>query len=559
MFATTPRRQSRDFTMLRVRRSNHLHLILLLCLALAIPACSDDGGGDGNGAADAFESDTTTEDAATSDAADAGDDSGSADSDATSDDATDSGGQDAQADADATVARELTVDFPSAGAEVIYSVPIRASAPDDAVRVSVEEPTSGAACEAEGPYFECLLDLSEADAGALTVELTAFDGDDNELASTTLDLTRRTIDTPCTGGANELTSCVVSRAEASTSAGFDGVTYINADNSHAKVRTDGMDGIDARVIEEPTTTTFDDVTMGLMNESRAYTSGGSCSLMRCYTFSRQRVAAMVYEQNGLYMVPEHRDVGKRDFYQWQAPFFLLSQGSSSSEKDEIRKGLQALGVMTPDARSAAEQSNAIGPLLSYLIVRARQTSDAAYLTGDAHPTALTNTDSDERILTLAAAMRAGELPPIAKLVVDTVDATFPDDWTMTQSLSNPHSIGYTPPTLPENTPSGEFAIEIDLSDSVDPNDKDIFFFPAVLRAAGSDVTVERLDDSGMRWTVRGDFPEDADIMTGGQERTVSRVTVGFFPHNGKWLGAPVMVSVGARPSDERSSNDNNLD
>jgi hypothetical protein len=130
---------------------------------------------------------------------------------------------------------------------------------------------------------------------------------------------------------------------------------------------------------------------------------------------------------------------------------------------------------------------------------------------------------------------------------------------MTQSLNNPHAIGYTPQTLPESTPSGEFTVEIDLSDSADPNDRDLFFFPAILRDAGSDVTFERLDDSGLKWTVRGDFPEDETIMTGGNERIVSRVTVAFFPHNGAWLGAPVMVSVGARVSDERASNDNNLD
>lgn len=533
--------------------------VLCICAALALSACSDDGGNNGN--SDSSNSDGGT-DASTADSGDGGDVEDSTDAmeeDASDSTTDDSSSTDTFADADAAAEDELTVAFPGDGAEVLYSVPIRADAPDDAVRVEVDEPASGASCEAQAPYFECLLDLSGADAGGLTVELAAFDDGDTEIANTTLALTRRDIQTPCTGGANELTSCVVSRAQASDSAGFDGVTYINADNSHAEVQTGNMEGIDARVIEEPTNTVFDDVTMGLMNESRAYTSGGSCSLLRCYTYSRQRIAATVYENNGLYMVPEHRDVGKRDFYQWQAPFFLLSQGSSSSEKDEIRKGLQALGVMGPDARSTAEQNNAIGPLLSYLIVRARQVSDAAYMTGDAHPTALTNTDSDERILTLAAAMRSGELPPVARIALDGVDATFPDDWTMSQTLSNPHAIGYTPPTLPENTPGGEFAIEIDLSDSVDPNDSEVFFFPAVLREAGSDVTVERLDDSGMRWTVRGDFPEDADIMTGGETRTVSRVTVGFFPHNGKWLGAPVMVSVGARVSDERSSNDNNLD
>jgi hypothetical protein len=542
------------------RRSSSLYLSLLILL-LALHGCGDDV--DRDGALEAYDGGAdSVADADAADTPDAGAEDASADADVrgnTDASTADGAVADTQADSDATSIDELTVTVPQANMEVLYSTIVAADAPDDAVRVEVREPDSGATCDAPAPWFECLLDLSEADSGPMTVELTAFADDATELASTTVDLTRRAIDAPCTGDPGQLTDCIVARAETSDSAGFDGVTYINADDSHARVRTGGMTDIDARVIDQPTQTVFDDVTLGLMNESRAYTSGGSCSLTRCYPSSRQRVAGLVYEQNGLYMVPEHRDVGKRDFYQWQAPFFLLSQGSSSSEKDEIRKGLQALGVMQTAARDAVVQNNATGPLLSYLIVRARQQTDAAYLTGDAHPTALTNTDSDERILTLAAALRDDELPPVARLSVDAVDATFPDDWTMTQALSNPHAIGYTPLTLPDQTPTGEFNIEIDLSDTLDPNDRDVFFVPVVLREAGSTVAVERLDESGMHWSVRGDFPEDADIMTGGEQRTVSRVTVGFFPHNGKWLGAPVMVSVGARPSDERSSNDNNLD
>jgi hypothetical protein len=194
---------------------------------------------------------------------------------------------------------------------------------------------------------------------------------------------------------------------AGDAAGFDGVTYINADDAHARVRTGTMTGIDARVIERPELPLPTDVVLGLMNESRAYTGSGSCSLMRCFPSSRQRIAGVAYESNMLYLVPEHRDVGVRDFYQWQAPFFLLSQGSSSSERDEIAKGLRALAVMTTEARQAAVDADAVGPLLSFLIVRSRQVSDADYLTPAAHPTALPNAPSEERILELAAALRAG--------------------------------------------------------------------------------------------------------------------------------------------------------
>ncbi len=447
--------------------------------------------------------------------------------------------------------------LPTDGAEVLYSAAVRATAPPGAVEVEVTEPVSGASCVAPAPWFECLLDLSAATPGPLTIALVSRDGAGAELGRAMLALTRRAIEVPCTGTGSALDTCILARASTMDAAGFDGVTYLNADNAHARVNTGTMTGIDARVLENPPATVLADVTLGVMNESRAYTSGESCSLVRCYPTGRQRLALNHYEGNFLYMIPEHRDVGIRDYYQWQAPFYLLSQGSSSSERDEVAKALRALAVMRPAARAAAVADSAVGPLLSFLIMRARRDSDVAYLTADALPTAVPNSPSEERILELAAAIRADEIPPVARIDADT--ASFPPDWSMTRSLSTPFAVGYTPPTLPAAAPAGDFTIEATLAPSADANGRALMFFPVVLREAGSAVTVERLDASGLRWAVRGDFPEDATITTGGQDRIVSRVTVAFFPHNGVWLGAPVMVSVGARPSGESSSNANNLD
>lgn len=482
-------------------------------------------------------------------ASDGGADGGEADASA-----ADGGTADAGRDAGPT---GLEVVLPTAEAEVLDSVAMRLRAPG-AARVRVTEPASGATCDAEAPWFECLLDLSAATPGALTIDVVALDETDTELENTTVSLTRRTVEVPCTGNGTELSACLVARAGAGDAAGFAGITYLNADDAHARVNTSDMEGIDARVLDQPPAMPLDDVRLGIMNESRSWSpTGGWCSMPRCNPFSRQRAALMHYEANVLYFCPEHRDHGSRDFYQWMAPFFQLSQGSSSSERDEVARALRALAAMPPAARDRAETTRTIAPLVSMLIRRARHASDVAYLAPEAHATALTNSEESlEAIITLASAMRSGELPPVARVSIES--ATFgSDDWGMTENLNTPYAVGFAPTATPESPPAGEFEIEVSLEPSTDPNERALVYFPVVLRSAGSDTTVEQVAPD--RWIVRGDYPEDTAIMTNGHERTVSRVTVGFFPHNGIWLGAPAYVSVGGRDATEIAPNSNNLD
>lgn len=76
------------------------------------------------------------------------------------------------------------------------------------------------------------------------------------------------------------------RAEGAA-AGFGGISSLNADNSHAKVNTSSMTGIDARVPEEPQAASPKGVGLGVMNESTAWNvTGGRCSLIRCYPPAR---------------------------------------------------------------------------------------------------------------------------------------------------------------------------------------------------------------------------------------------------------------------------------
>ncbi len=463
---------------------------------------------------------------------------------------TDSGGQTSTGQRD-----PVAISFPAEGDELLFSVPVRVDVPEETTAVEVA--AGGASCTATAPGFDCLLDVSGLPAGAVQIVATASDG---PLAgeSAEVGVIRRAIEPMCTDQADALDACVVDRAGRGLAAGFEGVSYLNADGLHANVNTGGMTGIDARTYAEPPTEVEANVRMGLMNESTAWNlEGGRCSLPRCYPTSRRARALQAYEDNVLFLCPEHRDVGIRDYFQWQAGFYMLSQGSSSSERDETAKGLRALGMMPVQARDAAEAALALGPTLAMLLVRSRVESDLAYLEPQTHPTAFPDADSGLRILELAAALRADELPPMARVTLG--DMTFPEDWGMVESLQTPYALGFTPALTPKAPLGGTFEVTVDLSASEDPNGRPLFFFPAVLRDTGGDLEVERVDASGTTWVLRGSMPGDQSVITGGHDRTVSRATVALFPHNGVWLGAPVFVSVGGRASEDAAPNDNNLD
>jgi hypothetical protein len=243
---------------------------------------------------------------------------------------------------------------------------------------------------------------------------------------------------------------------------------------------------------------------------------------------------------------------------WQAPFYALSQGSSGTEKDEVEHLLHALGAMSSNARAAMRTAGAVGPALSMLLRRGRVETDLDYLLPEPHRTALTNETVRGRIVTLAAAIRQDEIPPIAR--IESVAEDF-SAWgtSMQKALDTVYAVAWAPNALPDPIPGGTFSIDVDLSATVDPSGRELLYFPALLRGDPADVVIERGNPAGTRWTVSGSFPEDRTLNTSGKDRTVTRVTVGFFPHNGMWLGAPVYVSVGGRPAFEAAPNDNNLD
>ena len=520
-------------------------LMLLMALGVGLSlstACDDDDDADADGDIDGDAD---------------GDGDGDGDSDADGDGDADSDSDvDGDGDSDGET-QELQILLPAEGAEALFSVATRVEPPGGTARVEVSVATaSELRCESRADAFECLLPVHELSPGPFEIMAVAFNEGDAELATVRRTMTKREVPDPCEGfPADDVVACVNERATAGLSAGFAGLTYLNCDDRHANVNTSAMEGIDARVRVDVPWSPLDDVTVGIGNESRACNDSGWSSIPRC----RYPIGLSLFEANFLMFWPEHRDHGYRDFYQWQAQHFELSQGSSGSERDEVIKSLAALGVMSGAARDGLVAVGRAASAVQMLLRRSRVVGDRAYLEPETHVTAIDNMDNGGEMLRLAAAMVDGELPVPTRVAVTS--AVFPDGWSFSgvPALETPFAVGYAPSVTPETPPDGQFTIEVSLEETGLESDGELVFFWSVIRGDAEDVTVERLDAAGTQWRISGSHPGDVTLMTGGFERIVSRATVGFFAHNGLWLGPPAFVSVGGREASTFAPNDNNLD
>lgn len=135
----------------------------------------------------------------------------------------------------------------------------------------------------------------------------------------------------------------------------------------------------------------------------------------------QRVSAL-YNANHLYVYPEHRDhdpaVG--DLFTALSPHWVISQGSSGSDRPFVEALLEALAALQPRTKADLADRGLIAPALQHLLRRtmAGIGSDADYLTAAAHPSAFDRSAIRRmRLIQAAQALVPGAMPAPPRLSV----------------------------------------------------------------------------------------------------------------------------------------------
>ncbi len=467
---------------------------------------------------------------------------------------------DAGAAVDTGPAASVVLTAPLAGADVFESVLVRASAPAGTASVEffVADETAPRCTDPAAP-FRCLVHLEPAGpAGPVRFTARAVISGAPSEATVTAMRRVRTLD----GCADPLGDCVARWVTEGTAAGFSGLTYENRDGTHARYDTSGMPGITDLTNDEGNFTwgasgpSMDRSTIVIANVSKAYTSI-SASLVR-YDVAWGRQYTSRYETqflaDKLFFYPEHVDCGVEDFYSFQTAAVFTSQGSSGSELDEVGKHLYALASMSSAVRARLHDAGVLMDVLTMIHRRTRAASDAAYLTGAAHPTAFGNFDNDRAMSLLAHAITEADLPPVARI-------TTSDDTSPVQIADGPtlRARGFLTGGV------DEYALTVDATSSRDVGGRPLTFHWVVLRGDASYVTIAPMndDESVARVTFRRHpttmYEGDGGAASTRIMRASNLLSIGLFVHNGVDFSAPVFVTSYSLDAQRGASGENNLD
>lgn len=287
---------------------------------------------------------------------------------------------------------------------------------------------------------------------------------------------------------------------------------------------------------------FDAPTFG--NSSTALTDGPNWrSLPRLALTRRASAAALAthYAANHVYVFPEHRDHDpeRGDLLPANTPYYLISQGSSGSDRKLVAAVALALAALPPDTKAFLRAQGLIAPAVQLLIRRALApgTTEDAYLSAEAHPTVFAEAPDPMRLIDLAQAMTPRTAPATATLAVVNEAAEGPPaeafaDVAAERLLDTPHAaarIAIGPAPLRRYTLRAE---------GRGPDGAPARLIWKVLRGEG--VRLTPLDPDGRAVLVEAPW-QTPRPAPGGVDST--RIDVAVFADAGAGAGPPAFFSV----------------
>jgi hypothetical protein len=328
------------------------------------------------------------------------------------------------------------------------------------------------------------------------------------------------------------------RWQAGEAAGHLGDWYYNCDGFHTRLSMRLFPQLDLMTTGGCDTeygTYPDRVILG--NESCAMTSGESWSSIPRLLMRQESTARGVYEQyrqNDFYWYPEHRDHDEVDYFHGLLPGLGVSQGSSGSEMDEVKRMVYVLAAFRPATKRALVAAGLLMPTLQMIFRRGRVASDEEYLTGAAHPSAFDDLSATMQMLSLASGMPPDAVPPAVQLEV--LEETY-------AAVDGKNERWFTLPVSICRIFRGlEYTKRIRLSaaGSFDLNGRPLTVHWVVLRGDPAHVRIQPLGADGAIAEIEIDYHPKAPI--GGTTRLSNRIDVGVFVHNGLTYSAPAFLT-----------------
>ncbi|MEM6743320.1 MAG: hypothetical protein AAF676_06240 [Pseudomonadota bacterium] len=262
--------------------------------------------------------------------------------------------------------------------------------------------------------------------------------------------------------------------------------------------------------------------------------------------------------NQLYVYPEHNDHDPfyGDVFPALTPYMIVTQGSSFSDKTALRSLALMLAALRPETKARMVDRRLAAPTLQMLWRRGQAgiETDADYLSARAHPTAFDPATAEmERMVRLAHALRAEDLPPAVTLSLVQADAPAPGITLMGDGLSE--SLLETPAAIARvfRRTDGTMRLVVSAAQTEDPNGRPLAFRWVLLRGDPERVAINLIGMGGEAADIAVAWhPEPTEALDGPPGALPARrVDIAVFADNGVQLSAPAFISVAFPPRQSR--------
>ena len=247
-----------------------------------------------------------------------------------------------------------------------------------------------------------------------------------------------------------------------------------------------------------------------------------------------------YRAGQIHVYPEHRDHDPEhgDLIPANTPYFVVSQGSSSSDRAHLRVLLMILAALRPETKALLHEQGLLAPTIQMIYRRSRTpvVSRAAYLSGLAHPSVFDGrTLNAARAVSLANAILPGDVPPVVALEV--LEESRPLPGAAEERLFD------TPAAIARvwRSDAGRREMLVSAEGTRDPAGRALTFDWVLLRGDPDRVRITPLE-GGARARIVLDW-QAARPVPGAEAVLSPRIDIGVFAHNGVHDSAPSFVSV----------------
>lgn len=367
---------------------------------------------------------------------------------------------------------------------------------------------------------------------------------------------------PLSTGESEADELLRSWDKDGTAAGFVGVVYDNRDRGHSLLnpelfprlartryskpaRDHNVDnGLQAQIY-------FEDLIV-IGNSSTAHVNGPMWRSQARFaiTSAAVRMTGEQYFNNHIYFYPEHRDFdspeegGKGDVFTANVPYYVVSKGSSFTDKPFIESFASALAALRPEVRAKLKEKSALIPTLQTVFRQsnAQVQKPEDYLTGTAHPPVFRGDQLNrKKMVERAHALTVDSLPPVCLLRVTREEVPVPgrdyfEPGLRERSFTTPAAIARVCHGVQQKR-----RMEVTALQSFDPDDNLKLTWKWVVLQGDPERVSITLDESTASAVIEVSHHEPRPIAADGAMES-SRVDIGVFAHDGIHYSAPALIS-----------------